>query len=190
MNKISCRTAHNSFVVSPAAGWGHHPLNYQKVSVCSFVKGVPTGTFTSPLTNLNTRTTLPVRMMSIPKGFSISPKNSICEQKPPGSFFVTGRFCPQFLATKGRYRSTMAILLHPRRFPVLVVSLVCRFVLLSAGGLQSSAPRVPFLHPKTFFEEDIGFRLTLLHNRFDGQIRLPDTRCSGCLRKESRCSKT
>ncbi len=86
MNKISCRTAHNSFVVSPAAGWGHHPLNYQKVSVCSFVKGVPTGTFTSPLTNLNTRTTLPMRMMSILKGFSISQAYMmICEPKPLAS---------------------------------------------------------------------------------------------------------
>lgn len=38
------KVSQNTYVVSPAAGWGHHPLITKKVSVGRFVKGVPAGT--------------------------------------------------------------------------------------------------------------------------------------------------
>ena len=78
------KVSQNTYVVSPAAGWGHHPLNYKKVSVGRFVKGGHSP-FILPLTKMNARTTLPRRMMSNHNG-SPYPNQQYMRTKKGGSW--------------------------------------------------------------------------------------------------------
>ena len=96
------KVSQNTYVVSPAAGWGHHPLITKKVSVGRFVKGVPAGTCVAFTLDKAERTNYSpkaddVETITVPH----IPTNNICGQKKAVPKLETAFLCPHVLAIKG-----------------------------------------------------------------------------------------